>query len=395
MKSLENFAIIDKKSSLDDEWELINIPFLKRTYEFESFKEAMEFVNKVSEISESVNHHPDIFISYNKVNLNIYTHDTDSLTELDFELAKKIDELLVADKSVEESANIDQELLENIDILKNGSDYEKRRAATRLGRIGNAEAVPVLIKALKNKDRFVKKAAIRSLGRIKDIRSIPSLIRLLQSEDGEYRYTAKDSLVEIGEVSEEDLISAFESKNYHQREMAIEALGELESNNSFQYLKKGLLDDFSQVRWRAARAINQVYDEETIKTLKNLSKNDPDTKVREESKKTLKNIRIIIEKLYNDFEKRLKFISDDIEIRDIKDGKSYFTPEKSFGGVTFHNPYKIRFYAYQGDNRIKNINSSKADPKWGVIYIQREEELGDVLEIFKQSYILAKKDYQR
>lgn len=391
MRALKNSVIKDKIYSLDEEWELVDIPFLKRTYEFESFKEALEFVNKVAEISENVNHHPDIFISFNKVNLNIYTHETNSITELDFELAKKIDELSLED---EKTLN-NQELLENIDILKNGSDYEKRRAATRLGRIGNAEAVPVLIKALKNKDRFVKKAAIRSLGRIKDIRSIPSLIRLLQSEDGEYRYTAKDSLVEIGEVSEEDLISAFESKNYHQREMAIEALGELESNNSFQYLKKGLLDDFSQVRWRAARAINQVYDEETIKTLKNLSKNDPDTKVREESKKTLKNIRIIIEKLYNDFEKRLKFISDDIEIRDIKDGKSYFTPEKSFGGVTFHNPYKIRFYAYQGDNRIKNINSSKADPKWGVIYIQREEELGDVLEIFKQSYILAKKDYQR
>lgn len=390
MKSLEKNVIRDKKSLLDEEWELVDVPFLKRTYEFESFKEALEFVNKVADISENVNHHPDIFISFNKVNLNIYTHDTNSITELDFELAKKIDEL----SSEDETTLNNQELLENIDILKNGSDFEKRRAATRLGRIGNIDTVPVLIKALKNKDRFVKKAAIRSLGMIKDKRAIPSLIRLLQSEDGEYRYTAKDSLVEIGEASEDDLISAFESRNYHQREMAIEALGELESKNSFQYLKKGLLDDFSQVRWRAARAINQLYDDETIKTLKNLSKNDPDAKVREESKKTLKNIRIIIENLYGDFEKRLIFISDDIEIRDIKAGKSYFSPEKSFGGVTFHNPYKLRFYAYQGDNRIKNI-SSKADPKWGVIYIQREEELGDVLEIFKQSYIIAKKDYQR
>lgn len=383
MKTLKNSEIKDKKSLLDEEWELIDVPFLKRTYEFESFKEALEFLNKVADISESVNHHPDIFISYNKVNLNIYTHDTNSITELDFELAQKIDELLLVDKSVEESANIDQELFENIDILKNGSDYEKRRAATRLGRIGNMDAVPVLIKALKNKDRFVKKAAIRSLGMIKDKRAIPSLIRLLQSEDGEYRYTAKDSLVEIGEASEDDLISVFESKNYHQREMAIEALGELESDNSFQYLKKGLLDDISQVRWRAARAINQLYDDETIKTLKNLSKNDPDAKVREESKKTLKNIRIIIEKLYSDFEKRLIFISDDIEIRDIKDGKSYFTPEKNFAGATFYNPYKLRFYVYKG----------KKDPKWGVIYLQSKEELGDILEIIKESYIIAKKEY--
>ena len=132
MKSLEN-EIKDKKSLLDEEWELIDVPFLKRTYEFESFKEALEFVNKVADISENVNHHPDIFISFNRVNLNIYTHDTNSITELDFELAQKIDELLLADKSVEESVNIDQELLENIDILKNGSDYEKRRAATKIG----------------------------------------------------------------------------------------------------------------------------------------------------------------------------------------------------------------------------------------------------------------------
>jgi 4a-hydroxytetrahydrobiopterin dehydratase len=389
VKTLEKREIKEKKSSLDDEWELINVPFLKRTYEFESFKEALEFVNKVAEISESVKHHPDIFISFNKVNLNIYTHDTNSLTELDFRLAKKIDELLLEDKS----SNNNQEILENIDLLKNGSDFEKRRAATRLGRIGNSDAVPVLIKALKNKDRFVKKAAIRSLGRIKDKRAIPSLIRLLLSDDGEYRYAAKDSLVEIGEESEDDLISAFKSRNYHQREMAIEALGELGSENSSQYLKKGLLDDISQVRWRAARAINQFYDEEIIKTLKNLSKNDQDIKVREESVKTLKNIENQIKKLYVDFEKRLKFISEDIEIHDVKGGKSYFSPEKSFAGVTFYNPHRLRFSIYQGNNKIKNLNPSKADPRWGVIYLQRKEELGEILEIFKESFIIAKKDY--
>jgi 4a-hydroxytetrahydrobiopterin dehydratase len=393
VKTLGNSEINNKKSLLDEEWELVDIPFLKRTYEFESFKEALEFVNKVAYISKSVNHHPDIFISFNRVNLNIYTHDTNSLTQLDFELAKKIDELLVVDKSVEESAIIDQELLENIEILKNGSDFEKRRASTRLGRIGNADAVPVLIKALKNKDRFVKKAAIRSLGMIKDTRAIPSLIRLLQSEDGEYRYAAKDSLVEIGEVCEDVLISAFESRNYHQREMAIEALGELELENSLQFLKKGLLDDISQVRWRAARAINQWYDEETIKTLKNLFKNDPDIKVREESAKTLKNIENQIKNLFVDFEKRLKFISEDIGINDVKGGKSYFSPEKNFAGVNFNNPHKLRFSIYQGNNRIKNVNPSKADPKWGVIYLQRKEELGEVLEIFKESFIIAKKDY--
>ena len=64
--------------------------------------------------------------------------------------------------------------------------------------------------------------------------------------------------------SENDLISALESNNYHQREMAVEALGELGSENSNEFLKKALLDKESHVRWRAARAINQWYDDEII-----------------------------------------------------------------------------------------------------------------------------------
>ena len=87
----EKSEIKTKTSLLDEKWELIEMPFLKRTYEFDNFKNALEFVNIVADISEKLSHHPDIFISYNKVNLNIYTHDTNSLTELDFELAQKID----------------------------------------------------------------------------------------------------------------------------------------------------------------------------------------------------------------------------------------------------------------------------------------------------------------
>ena len=269
VKNLEKSEIKTKTSLLDEKWELINIPFLKRTFEFDNFKDALEFVKIVADTSEKLNHHPDIFISYNKVNLNIYTHDTDSLTALDFELAQKIDEL----SSVKDiSLNNDQELLENIEVLKNGSDFEKRKAAAKLGKIGDSKAVPLLIKSLDDKDRFVRKAAARSLGKIKDKRAIKPLIRVLGFIDAEFRYTAKDSLIEIGESTEKDLISALESNNYHQREMAVEALGELGSETSGEFLKKGLLDKESQVRWRAARAINQWYDDEIIGILKNLCK---------------------------------------------------------------------------------------------------------------------------
>ncbi len=73
-------------------WSLENSSICK-VFEFSNFKEALIFVNKVGEISEEAGHHPDIIISYNKVKLKIFTHSENSLTEKDFELAKKIDKL--------------------------------------------------------------------------------------------------------------------------------------------------------------------------------------------------------------------------------------------------------------------------------------------------------------
>ena len=158
MENLGKSELIKNKSLLNEKWELIDIPFLKRTYEFVNFNEAFEFVKILADISEELNHHPDIFISYNKVNLNIYTHDNDSLTNLDFKLAQKIDE--ISSPEIESSEN-NHELLETIDILKNGSDFEKRKAAAKLGKIGDSHAVLILIKSLNDKDRFVRKAAAR------------------------------------------------------------------------------------------------------------------------------------------------------------------------------------------------------------------------------------------
>ncbi len=66
---------------------------LLKEFKFDDFKQALDFVNNVGEIAEKLNHHPDISISYNKVKIKIYTHKVDGLTEKDFELAEKIDEI--------------------------------------------------------------------------------------------------------------------------------------------------------------------------------------------------------------------------------------------------------------------------------------------------------------
>jgi 4a-hydroxytetrahydrobiopterin dehydratase len=60
-------------------------------FTFKDFKEAMVFVNKVAEIAESEGHHPDIYVFYNKVKLELSTHAIGGLSENDFILAAKID----------------------------------------------------------------------------------------------------------------------------------------------------------------------------------------------------------------------------------------------------------------------------------------------------------------
>jgi 4a-hydroxytetrahydrobiopterin dehydratase len=74
------------------EWELEK-KHLERTFEFDDFSESIDFVNGVSEVAEEEEHHPDIDIRYNKVRLILSTHSKGGITELDFELAERIDTL--------------------------------------------------------------------------------------------------------------------------------------------------------------------------------------------------------------------------------------------------------------------------------------------------------------
>jgi 4a-hydroxytetrahydrobiopterin dehydratase len=68
---------------------------LDRTFEFDDFSQAIDFVSNVAEIAEEEDHHPDIDVRYNKVRLNLSTHSEGGVTEMDFDLAEKIDTLVV------------------------------------------------------------------------------------------------------------------------------------------------------------------------------------------------------------------------------------------------------------------------------------------------------------
>ena len=68
---------------------------LIREINFNDFEEAISFINKVAEISERDNHHPEINNNYNRVKLSLCTHDQGSIiTDKDYSLAQKIDQLL-------------------------------------------------------------------------------------------------------------------------------------------------------------------------------------------------------------------------------------------------------------------------------------------------------------
>lgn len=85
---------LDKlQKQLHDGWEVIDEHHLSRTFKFDDFRQALDFVNKVGEIAEQEQHHPDICLTYGQATVEIHTHKIDGLTESDFVLAAKIDQL--------------------------------------------------------------------------------------------------------------------------------------------------------------------------------------------------------------------------------------------------------------------------------------------------------------
>ncbi len=84
---------------LDDlpEWSL-NGESLQRTFGFDDFVGAMAFANRIADVAQQMQHHPDIMIRFNKVTLTLTTHDAGGLTEQDFSLARATDGCVPAAK---------------------------------------------------------------------------------------------------------------------------------------------------------------------------------------------------------------------------------------------------------------------------------------------------------
>jgi 4a-hydroxytetrahydrobiopterin dehydratase len=86
MKQLEEEA---------SDWEVLQNRYLKKTWKFEDFKTALEFVNKIGALAEEQGHHPNINFGWGFVEITLWTHKINGLHESDFVLAAKIERVKI------------------------------------------------------------------------------------------------------------------------------------------------------------------------------------------------------------------------------------------------------------------------------------------------------------
>jgi len=75
------------------QWKVVNQHHITRVFTFPDFKQALDFVNRVGAVAEEQGHHPDLLLTWGKVEVTLWTHKVDGLTESDFIMAAKIDSL--------------------------------------------------------------------------------------------------------------------------------------------------------------------------------------------------------------------------------------------------------------------------------------------------------------
>ena len=88
---LSNGEIQSSIADLDNGWELKDGKIVK-SFQFPSFMDTIEFVNKIATVAERINHHPIITINWTTVKLSLKSFDVDAITKRDIILAKEIED---------------------------------------------------------------------------------------------------------------------------------------------------------------------------------------------------------------------------------------------------------------------------------------------------------------
>ncbi len=90
---LKGLQLSELHNQLGNGWRIVEEHHLEKEYFFSDFCEALSFTNKVGALAEKEGHHPDILLAYGKVKIQLWTHKIDGLSESDFILAAKCDEI--------------------------------------------------------------------------------------------------------------------------------------------------------------------------------------------------------------------------------------------------------------------------------------------------------------
>ena len=93
MSVLSDEDVQARLGDLNDDWEKYG-NCIRREFKFDDFSGAVDFVNRLTPIANELNHHPDVFITWGLARVSLITHSEHGITEKDFELAKKLDELV-------------------------------------------------------------------------------------------------------------------------------------------------------------------------------------------------------------------------------------------------------------------------------------------------------------
>ena len=86
-KKLNDSQIIESLSRLTLDW-VLEDGFLKKSFKFKNFDNAIKFIKKVSVKCEEINHHPKWTNIYNTIDIELNTHDINGISELDFKLSE-------------------------------------------------------------------------------------------------------------------------------------------------------------------------------------------------------------------------------------------------------------------------------------------------------------------
>jgi len=90
IKALEKSVLINLENIISG-WTVTENNQITKKFNFNNFRTGLEFVNIVGDLAESLNHHPEITLNWKNVTILTSTHQINSLSELDIELARRID----------------------------------------------------------------------------------------------------------------------------------------------------------------------------------------------------------------------------------------------------------------------------------------------------------------